>query len=150
MVLRPTGPGLSLLLVSVILLAFSWITVALRMWARLKIKSLGTDDYLMFAGLVSSNPAHKRSSNANSGREVGFYGSMSGDNHWNVLRPWVCPGAADALLWRERRNGERHVAPAIQYAYTPYADDGVKQWFMLFQIFYGLSPDDTVLIRFLC
>lgn len=52
MVLTPTGPGLALLLVSVVLLPVSWFVVALRMWVRYRIRSVGFDDYLMLVGLV--------------------------------------------------------------------------------------------------
>jgi hypothetical protein len=52
MALTPTGPGLALLLVSAILLSFSWAIVALRMLVRYKIRSIGLDDYLMLIGLV--------------------------------------------------------------------------------------------------
>ena len=52
MVLTPTGPGLSLLLVSSILLCFSWFMVILRMMVRKRIKAIGLDDWLMVAGLV--------------------------------------------------------------------------------------------------
>jgi hypothetical protein len=53
MALTPTGPAMSLLLVSAILLFFSWVMVILRMTVRIRIKAVGTDDWLMVAGLVS-------------------------------------------------------------------------------------------------
>ncbi|KAK7706855.1 hypothetical protein SLS57_009526 [Botryosphaeria dothidea] len=51
MTLTPTGPGLTLALVSIILLALSWVTVVARVIVRFGIKALGSDDYLMVAGL---------------------------------------------------------------------------------------------------
>lgn len=56
MTLQPTGQALALLLLSAILLAFSWIVVAMRMWVRVGIRNVGLDDYLMLAGLVSLWP----------------------------------------------------------------------------------------------
>ncbi|KAK9424291.1 hypothetical protein SUNI508_13744 [Seiridium unicorne] len=46
-----TGPAVSLLIISITLLSFSWITVALRLWVRRRIKGVGPDDWLMVAGL---------------------------------------------------------------------------------------------------
>ncbi|KAM0809755.1 putative Integral membrane protein [Seiridium cardinale] len=49
----PTGPGLALLLVSIIILVMSWIIVILRLIVRAGIKGIGRDDWFMVAGLVS-------------------------------------------------------------------------------------------------
>jgi hypothetical protein len=56
MTLQPTVPAMDLFLLSIILLAFSWITMGLRIWVRTSIRSMGLDDYMMVAGLVS--PRH--------------------------------------------------------------------------------------------
>ncbi|KAI0156828.1 hypothetical protein GGR57DRAFT_511177 [Xylariaceae sp. FL1272] len=52
MTLRPEGLGLHLCVVSIALLALSWITVTARMYIRHSIKALGSDDWNMLAGLV--------------------------------------------------------------------------------------------------
>lgn len=51
--LTPTGPGLTLALVSIILLALSWVTVIGRLLVRRNIKGIGSDDWFMVSGLVS-------------------------------------------------------------------------------------------------
>lgn len=53
MTISPTGPGLGLLLVSIILGALSVIIVAIRLVIRKRIKGIGSDDWLMLVGLVS-------------------------------------------------------------------------------------------------
>lgn len=52
MVLQPKGLALTLVVVSVLMLTFSWLMVVLRMTVRRHIKAVGTDDWLMVAGLV--------------------------------------------------------------------------------------------------
>ncbi|KAF1965636.1 hypothetical protein BU23DRAFT_488829 [Bimuria novae-zelandiae CBS 107.79] len=52
MTVQPTGPGLTLLIVMSVCLALTTIVVALRIWARLTIKALGLDDWLMILGWV--------------------------------------------------------------------------------------------------
>lgn len=53
MTLTLEGPGLTLALVSIILLVLSWVTVVGRLIVRRKIDAVGTDDWFMVAGLVS-------------------------------------------------------------------------------------------------
>lgn len=53
MALTPTGPALSLLVTTIVLLVLSWITVSARFHIRRKNNSLGLDDWLMGVGLVS-------------------------------------------------------------------------------------------------
>ncbi|KAI1869656.1 uncharacterized protein JN550_005637 [Neoarthrinium moseri] len=52
MTTRLDGPGLTLFVISVVLVILSWITVALRLTIRRNIKGIGADDWLMVAGLV--------------------------------------------------------------------------------------------------
>ncbi|ETS82339.1 hypothetical protein PFICI_04215 [Pestalotiopsis fici W106-1] len=52
MTISPTGPGLDLFLVSVILGALSCIAVVLRLVIRKRIKGIGLDDWLMLLGLI--------------------------------------------------------------------------------------------------
>ncbi|EOD52135.1 putative cation-transporting atpase 4 protein [Neofusicoccum parvum UCRNP2] len=52
MAITPTGPALTLELVSIVLLVFSVVTVAARVVVRRTIKALGSDDWLMIIGLV--------------------------------------------------------------------------------------------------
>lgn len=58
--LTPTGPGLTLALVSIILLALSWVTVIGRLLVRRNIKGIGTDDWFMVSGLVSQPTSYER------------------------------------------------------------------------------------------
>ncbi|KAF1937748.1 hypothetical protein EJ02DRAFT_475982 [Clathrospora elynae] len=57
MSIKPTGPGLTLLLTSITLLTISWIVVIIRIIIRTKIKGLGLDDYLMCIALILYTPA---------------------------------------------------------------------------------------------
>ncbi|KAF4304622.1 putative cation-transporting ATPase 4 protein [Botryosphaeria dothidea] len=52
MTIAPTGPGLTLELLSITLLVFSWVVVAGRLWVRKSIRAVGTDDWLMVSGLI--------------------------------------------------------------------------------------------------
>ena len=54
MALDPTGPGLTLDLVSIILLVLSWVVVTARVIVRRSMKALGVDDWMMLSGLVSN------------------------------------------------------------------------------------------------
>ncbi|EOA82779.1 hypothetical protein ACJQWK_04930 [Exserohilum turcicum] len=49
---HPKGPGLALVVTAIVLSILASITVALRIIARLKIKALGKDDWLMILGLL--------------------------------------------------------------------------------------------------
>lgn len=49
---RPAYWGAPLLGVSIAMLALDWVTVALRMVARHRIRAFGFDDWLMCSGLV--------------------------------------------------------------------------------------------------
>ncbi|KAI1336618.1 hypothetical protein F5Y15DRAFT_418691 [Xylariaceae sp. FL0016] len=52
MPLTPKGPALTLVDVSVIFLSLSWTIVSLRLFVRSRIRAVGTDDWLMVAGLI--------------------------------------------------------------------------------------------------
>ncbi|KAF2642450.1 hypothetical protein P280DRAFT_447850 [Massarina eburnea CBS 473.64] len=54
MVIHSEGPGLGFLIIISVLLAISTVAIILRIWARLEIRSFGTDDWLMVLGYVSS------------------------------------------------------------------------------------------------
>lgn len=56
--MEPRGDGITLLLVTSVLLALSWVTVAARLSVRrwLKPEAMGLDDLLMCAGLVCFLP----------------------------------------------------------------------------------------------
>lgn len=47
-----TGVGRALIIVTISMIALSWITVGIRLWVRRFIKGLGIDDLLMTLGLV--------------------------------------------------------------------------------------------------
>ena len=47
-----TAVGRALVIMTLSMLALSWVTVALRIWVRKFIKGLGVDDWLMAIGLV--------------------------------------------------------------------------------------------------
>lgn len=48
----PKGIGITLLIVTIIMLTLSTMTLALRLSVRTWTKQMGSDDYLMVAGLV--------------------------------------------------------------------------------------------------
>lgn len=50
----PRDVGLGLAIVSSILMAFAWVTVALRVCVRKSVKAYGLDDTFMAGGLVSA------------------------------------------------------------------------------------------------
>ncbi|KAF4535756.1 Cation-transporting ATPAse 4 [Lasiodiplodia theobromae] len=52
MTLTPTGPGLSLNVVSIALLTMSWVVVVARIIVRTGMKAFGLDDWMMVSGLV--------------------------------------------------------------------------------------------------
>jgi hypothetical protein len=49
---KPAGDGIALLYTSILLLALSWVTYTTRVGVRVWRKALGSDDFLMFGGLV--------------------------------------------------------------------------------------------------
>lgn len=48
----PKGIGVTLLIISIIMLVLSCVTLALRLSVRTWTKQMGSDDYLMIVGLV--------------------------------------------------------------------------------------------------
>lgn len=48
----PKGIGITLLTVTIIMLTLSTVTLALRLTVRTWTRQMGSDDYLMIAGLV--------------------------------------------------------------------------------------------------
>ncbi|KAL0258014.1 hypothetical protein SLS55_007185 [Diplodia seriata] len=52
MVLTPTGPGVVLEFVSIVLLTLSWIVVVARVIVRKGMKAFGLDDWMMVSGLI--------------------------------------------------------------------------------------------------
>lgn len=50
---KPGGDGVALLYTSIVLLTLSWVVFIPRVAVRIWRKALGTDDYVMFCGLVS-------------------------------------------------------------------------------------------------
>lgn len=55
---KPAGDGLTLYIVTVVMLVLSWVTVVARIWIRRMIKQFGLDDALMVFGLVSRINSH--------------------------------------------------------------------------------------------
>lgn len=89
MTLTPTGPGLTLALVSTILLALSWITVVARVIVRYGIKALGSDDYLMVTGLVCLPSSETGSSSDTYSAPDILHFSMS-SNHFSLIQRRRC------------------------------------------------------------
>ncbi|KAL1641116.1 hypothetical protein SLS58_006391 [Diplodia intermedia] len=52
MALTPTGPGLVLEFVSIVLLTLSWVVVVARVIVRKGMKAFGLDDWMMVSGLI--------------------------------------------------------------------------------------------------
>lgn len=95
MTLTPTGPGLTLALVSIILLAFSWVTVVARVIVRFGIKALGSDDYLMVAGLVCLPEL-----SPGDWIEQRYLQGFRYSTLWPVKRPFQPHTMASVRMWR--------------------------------------------------
>ncbi|KAK9419724.1 hypothetical protein SUNI508_07210 [Seiridium unicorne] len=50
--ISPRGDGVVLLYVTIVMLTLSWITLVARLGVRRRINAFGSDDWLMFAGLI--------------------------------------------------------------------------------------------------
>lgn len=85
MAITPTGPALTLELVSIVLLVFSVVTVAARVVVRRTIKALGSDDWLMIIGLVRLFHLVGTTKSPN-GLPGILHASMPGNHHCRIKR----------------------------------------------------------------
>ncbi|KAF2867759.1 hypothetical protein BDV95DRAFT_622092 [Massariosphaeria phaeospora] len=52
--ITPTGPALNYIIVDSIFIALTCVVIALRLWGRLRLRTIGLDDWLMFLGFLMS------------------------------------------------------------------------------------------------